>query len=134
VALVVCLASQRDPNWGGTYATVVSPADEHPSGWAPYCVRGGRSVPSAARGHIRRMRGRMSALDLSGVTHERAEGGEMALPVLFRVCAGANRKVLLGLFRRSVTVAVAVATAGLGLAGFVPPTSASTSAAVSHRP
>jgi len=59
----------------------------------------------------------------------------MAVPVLFRVRVGANdarvaRKVLPGLFRRSVTVAVAAATAGLGLAAFTPPASA----AVSHPP
>jgi photosystem II stability/assembly factor-like uncharacterized protein len=59
----------------------------------------------------------------------------MAVPVLFRVCVRANdarvaRKVSPGLFRRSATVAVAVATAGLGLASFSSPASA----AVSHRP
>jgi hypothetical protein len=30
-AFVACLASQPDPDWDGTYVTVVSPADEHPS-------------------------------------------------------------------------------------------------------
>jgi hypothetical protein len=30
-AFVVCLASQPDPDWDGTYVTMVSPADQHPS-------------------------------------------------------------------------------------------------------
>jgi hypothetical protein len=30
-AFAVCLASQPDPHWDGTYVTVVSPADTHPS-------------------------------------------------------------------------------------------------------
>jgi hypothetical protein len=30
-AFVVCMASVPDPDWDGTYARVVSPADEHPS-------------------------------------------------------------------------------------------------------
>jgi len=39
-AFVVCLASQPDPDWDGTYVTMVSPADEHPSLFVVLELRG----------------------------------------------------------------------------------------------
>jgi hypothetical protein len=39
-AFVVCLARQPDPDWDGTYVTVVSPADQHPSLFVVLELRG----------------------------------------------------------------------------------------------
>jgi hypothetical protein len=39
-AFVACLASQPGPDWDGTYVTVVSPADEHPSLFVVIEMRG----------------------------------------------------------------------------------------------
>jgi hypothetical protein len=43
-AFVVCLASQPDPDWDGTYVTVVSPADQHPSLFVVLELRGCREI------------------------------------------------------------------------------------------
>jgi hypothetical protein len=40
LAIVVCLASQPDPDWDGTYVTVVSHADEHASLFVVIELRG----------------------------------------------------------------------------------------------
>jgi hypothetical protein len=56
-AFVVCLASQRDPDWDGTYVRVVSPADARPSPFVVIEMRGcaeirfGGPNDEAIRGH-----------------------------------------------------------------------------------
>lgn len=56
-AFAVCLASQPDPNWDGTYVTVVSPADAHPSlfvvieMWGCQEIRFGGPNDEAIAGH-----------------------------------------------------------------------------------
>jgi hypothetical protein len=56
-AFVVCFASQPDPNWDGTYVTMVSPADASPSAfvvieiWGCHDVRLGGPNDEAIRGH-----------------------------------------------------------------------------------
>jgi hypothetical protein len=56
-AFVACLASQPDPDWDGTYVTVVSPADEHQSlfvvieVWGCAEIRFGGPNDEAIRGH-----------------------------------------------------------------------------------
>jgi len=48
-AFVVCRADQPDPDWDGTYATVVSPADPHPSLLVVLELRGCREIRSAGQ-------------------------------------------------------------------------------------
>lgn len=48
-AFVVCRASQPDPDWDGTYTTVVSHADAHPSLFTVIELRGARRSGSVAR-------------------------------------------------------------------------------------
>jgi hypothetical protein len=43
-AFVVCLASQPDPDWDGTYVTMVSPADQHPSLFVVLELRGCQEI------------------------------------------------------------------------------------------
>jgi hypothetical protein len=43
-AFVVCLASQPDPGWDGTYVTVVSPTDQHPSLFVVLELRGCQEI------------------------------------------------------------------------------------------
>lgn len=56
-AFIVCFASQLDPDWDGTYVTVVSPADENPSLfvvielWGCHDVRLGGPNDEALHGH-----------------------------------------------------------------------------------
>jgi hypothetical protein len=56
-AFIVCLASQPDPNWDGTYVTVVSPSDADPSAfvviemWGCQEIRFGGPNDEAIRGH-----------------------------------------------------------------------------------
>jgi hypothetical protein len=56
-AFVVCLASQPDPDWDGTYVRVVSPADPQPSPfvviemWGCAEIRFGGPNDEAIRGH-----------------------------------------------------------------------------------
>jgi hypothetical protein len=56
-AFIVCFASQPDPDWDGTYVTVVSPADENPSLfvvielWGCHDIRLGGPNDEAMHGH-----------------------------------------------------------------------------------
>lgn len=56
-AFVVCLASDPDPDWDGTYVRVVSPADAHPSPfvviemWGCAEIHFGGPDDEAIRGH-----------------------------------------------------------------------------------
>jgi hypothetical protein len=56
-AFIVCLAGQPDPDWDGTYVTVVSPADTHPAPfvviemWGCHEIRFGGPNDEAIAGH-----------------------------------------------------------------------------------